>query len=122
MERRQKGSLMKHIFGVEDYNKQEDFDRAIAMLVDLGSQGDEGEIVYIEKDNHMSMKARPVLARLDFILRDRTASMFESSLQFNTKLLQEAGIKFTIAAKKEMMIGDEKWILKGLPSKSSKKE
>lgn len=113
---------MKHIFGVEDYNKQEDFDRAIAMLVDLGSQGDEGEIVYIEKDNHMSMKARPVLVRLDFILRDRTASMFESSLQFNTKLLQEAGIKFTIAAKKEMMIGDEKWILKGLPSKSSKKE
>ncbi len=113
---------MKHIFGVEDYNKQEDFDRAIAMLVDLGSQGDEGEIVYIEKDNHMSMKARPVLARLDFILRDRTASMFESSLQFNTKLLQESGIKFTIAAKKEMMIGDEKWILKGLPSKSSKKE
>ena len=122
MERRQKGPLMKHIFGVEDYTKQEDFDRAIAMLVDLGSQGDEGEIVYIEKDNHMSMKARPVLARLDFILRDRTASMFESSLQFNTKLLQESGIKFTIAAKKEMMIGDEKWILKGLPSKSSKKE
>lgn len=74
---------MKQVFGVEWFNKQEDFDEAIAKVAALLKDGDESTIVYISDE---SEKCHEVLAKGMFVPQ-RGATKMYPTIAFNETLL-----------------------------------
>jgi len=74
---------MKQVFGVEWFNKQEDFDEAIAKVTALLKDGDESTIVYIANE---SEKCHEVLAKGMFVPQRGTTKLYPT-IVFNETLL-----------------------------------
>jgi len=81
---------MKQIFGVEWFNKQEDFDEAIAKVRAMLKDGDESTIVYI---NNEQEKCHEVLAKGIFLPSPGTGK-YVPTIAFNEPLLLLLGIEY----------------------------
>ena len=93
---------MKTIFGVEWFNKQEDFDEAFEKLNALLKDGEESEIVYIKEEDPIN---RTVIASGSFEpVHNSLEGKMIPVVRVDYPFLATHGISFSINSNKEKLL------------------